>query len=101
MLISSIAGLVSAYVMIPLVWEKTTPTPDVEAWFFGASIFVRDATFNVAHWMIGWQYSKIAQDVPESIQEDEQPVKEPSVRKWIYWTVMALSVLVPLGEGLL
>lgn len=50
-------------------------------------------TFNLAHFILAWQYKTLSEDIPKVLEEDYLEVSQNRV---LYWSLFAANILLPL-----
>lgn len=68
----------------------------LNVWLLGIGIALMNVPFNVAHFLLGFKYNEIANDIPEILDEttDSKPYAEK--HKQAYWLLIGLNVGMPI-----
>ena len=102
LLISSICGLFVLYTNYKQYKNdvKQGEIKYIFFWFFiqGLLGFIRDATFNVSHWMFAFEYYRIGRFMPLALQNKPVSSKTINNTRLLNLTLLLSSMLIPLLE---
>lgn len=60
---------------------------------------MRDATFNVAHWLFAFEYYTISRFMPFVVEGQQIPAEMVAKDKMVYVAMLSLNFLIPLAEA--
>lgn len=68
-------------------------------WVQCCAEFVRDATFNVSHWLFAFEYYTISRFMPFVVEGLQIPSEMVAKDKVVYVAILSLNLLIPLAEA--
>ena len=95
MLFNCIAGIALTYEFADFLFKGNRT--DTMTWIISSLLCVKNITFNVAHWLLAWQYNKIADEVPAALERRIPEKGSIKCNLAVYWTAMALNLILPIG----
>lgn len=102
MLVSNLTGILVVITNFEILGaydpNKTSYSAGVFIWIVVQAItmFLRDSTFNVAHWEFAFKYFKISIEVPQLLKGGTADDSNDKFFKFTYYSLLVLNVLVAL-----
>lgn len=80
--------------------QLTHRHPNFPIFLVYTAYFLGSSTFNCAHWVFAYKYFEISVQVRHLFNQSKIPDYNLKLMKSMFWILLALNILVPLGYGI-